>query len=523
MPLHPKIDPSELSSRGLLLSDEALGLVAEIEAFIKTLEPRMTEIVRQKELLSIEKRATESELEKFSDPFSYIDEKILPSEGESVDNYKARVLEVIAQFETSLSSDDALDFIRTLKDQFNTISEDDVGALYGKYSEQLEELRDTYEESAQDGLCIERVTESLEAIEQKIDKNEQQEAEQIEVIDAFRAEKGLDFELDERFRLVKISKRSRDLDYSVLYVRESEDEPARAFALYRGGTRALGEGGFGKVILCQALDSGDWMAVKIQKSVMQQDSKSENETLRHFGRFSGEALRRKKYYSVQSLLSGEELGLFISKEEKATFASRLEIATQAATLVKEFHQVYLHRDIKAENYVWNPETEELTICDFGMARKLAAGEEGVEDLSGSGTILAPEIDDALHPGMVLYTTKSDIYALGKVFEELFEGVEDVPHEISELVDRMMKADPDERIDNAGEIEAALTVIRQGNMEERIDTPSLESLSEEEQSASPVSVGLSSHSLFRPVSSESERSVELDEAPAPSYPSPSGGK
>ena len=145
----------------------------------------------------------------------------------------------------------------------------------------------------------------------------------MEIINAFRAEKGLDFELDDRYELVKISKRSRGLDYSVLYVRESEDKPARAFALYRGGSRALGEGGFGKVILCQDVHSGDWMAAKIQKSVMQQDSKSENETLRHFGRFSGEALRRKKYYSVQSLLSGEELGLFISKEKKSNFGFKI--------------------------------------------------------------------------------------------------------------------------------------------------------------------------------------------------------
>ena len=203
--------------------------------------------------------------------------------------------------------------------------------------------------------------------------------------------------------------------------------------------------------------------------------------------------------------------------------SRLEIAIQAAALVKAFHKDYLHRDIKSENFVWDPENRKLTVCDFGMARKLDAGEEGIADLSGSGTILAPEIDDALHPGMVFYTTKSDIYALGKVLAELFEGVEDVPHEVWDLIARMTKADPDERIDNAGEIEAALTVIRQESMEERVDTPSLESPSEEEQSASPVSVGLSSHSLFRPVSSESERSTELGEAPAPSYPSPSGGK
>ena len=92
-----------------------------------------------------------------------------------------------------------------------------------------------------------------------------------------------------------------------------------------------------------------------------------------------------------------------------------------------------------------------------MACKLDSGQDKMLDLSGSGTFLAPEIDDTLHPVMVPYSTKSDVYALGKTFEKLFEGVEGVPDELRQLMDDMIKTNPNERA-SVDEVIARLDVI-----------------------------------------------------------------
>ena len=95
--------------------------------------------------------------------------------------------------------------------------------------------------------------------------------------------------------------------------------------------------------------------------------------------------------------------------------------------------------------MWDADTKELYLCDFGMA--CTPDSQGAfKDLSGSGTYLAPEIDDTLNKGQVSYTKKSDIYALGKTLAEVFEGVA-VPSEISTMLESMTATEPNVREDN----------------------------------------------------------------------------
>ncbi|AHE66493.1 protein kinase domain-containing protein [Legionella oakridgensis] len=511
MPLHPNIDSDELSSSGMLLSDKEQALVSEIESFLTSMQEEINDIVTKRNHYNALKEECFNELDKFRDPISHIDRMLFPQHEESVEDYKSRVFSALSQFEEQLRSDDAKAFIQALKEQLAAVTDQAESTdLYQNYLEHLYSLQDEYGEKAQDPIVIAELEDKLETIRQEEDVNYQQEESLKQAIHSFKDERKVDFELDSNYQLIKISKRSHDLNHSIIYVSLSPEEQPRAFALYQGKATALGEGGFGKVKLCQDIHTGEWMAIKIQKSIMKEPSKAENETLKHFGRFFGETLRDDKYYSVQSLLLGVDLQKHIASGDKADFLSRLDIAQKAAALVQEFHRNYLHRDIKPENFIWDEENKTLHLCDFGMACKLDAGQEGIMDLSGSGTFLAPEIDDSLHRGSVLYTKKSDMYALGKVFNELFTDIADVPPEIGVLIQNMTEADPALRIENAGVVTENLAAIEAIHAAKTTPLPA-----KQEQAVSSNSS--MSFLDFKARAREQRQSQEEPRAPSPHIP------
>jgi len=100
----------------------------------------------------------------------------------------------------------------------------------------------------------------------------------------------------------------------------------------------------------------------------------------------------------------------------------LRIAKQICNGLEAAHsQGVIHRDIKPQNMMILPESGEVKIMDFGIARvsEVTAGEGG---LTSDGTVMGtpdymPPEQAQGHPA----DFRSDIYALGVVFFEMFTG------------------------------------------------------------------------------------------------------
>lgn len=77
----------------------------------------------------------------------------------------------------------------------------------------------------------------------------------------------------------------------------------------------------------------------------------------------------------------------------------------------------IHRDVKPENLLVNPQTNELRICDFGFARMLSnknAG--GLTDYVATRWYRAPELLLSNN-----YGKQVDIWAIGCILGELTDG------------------------------------------------------------------------------------------------------
>lgn len=462
MPLHPNIDSKLLSKEGKLLSEDNSLLVLNVENFIRSLDKQINEILHNQAYCKELKSKYGDLLEKFSDPFSHIDSEILPQDSDSKESYIDRVIQVLTDFAAEMIDSDSKAFINQLKKALieNSYAESPCD-IYQNFLEILDIFQEKYAEEIQDSKRIDELQRKISDINSLEEDNYQNKQKLQEIISEFKRTHTIDFELDDDYQLVKISKRSKELNFSVIYTQLSQNTTPKAYALYHGGeNEILGEGGFGKVKLCQDINSGEWLAIKIQKKIMKAPSFFENSALSFFGRFKGEALREKKYYSVQTLLPGVDLYKYITQKESLSLESRITIAKQAAILVGEFHKNYLHRDLKPENFLWDELNHELYLCDFGLACQLDSPHDGVEDFSGSGTFLAPEIDDSRYSGKVLYSKKSDIYALGKVFQELFSQGEDIPSEIEALIAEMTATDVEKRLQDSFVIEERLRDMEQ---------------------------------------------------------------
>jgi eukaryotic-like serine/threonine-protein kinase len=100
----------------------------------------------------------------------------------------------------------------------------------------------------------------------------------------------------------------------------------------------------------------------------------------------------------------------------------LSIAKQICQGLEAAHRLgVVHRDIKPQNMLILPETGELKIMDFGIAR-VSSMEPGASGLTTAGTVMGTP--DYMPPEQAqggAADFRSDIYSLGIVFYEMFTG------------------------------------------------------------------------------------------------------
>jgi serine/threonine-protein kinase len=100
----------------------------------------------------------------------------------------------------------------------------------------------------------------------------------------------------------------------------------------------------------------------------------------------------------------------------------LSIAKQMCQGLEAAHsQGVVHRDIKPQNMLILPESGELKIMDFGIAR-VSSVDAGASGLTTAGTVMGTP--DYMSPEQAEGASadfRSDIYSLGVVFYEIFTG------------------------------------------------------------------------------------------------------
>lgn len=264
----------------------------------------------------------------------------------------------------------------------------------------------------------------------ELELNDIQAAKIAEHLDLIRgkfkqyAEKnGLELSLDEEFKLTKISRKQNGPEFSVVFAEHNNQ--VKPFILYRGKhyegkDRVLGKGGFGVVKLAQDFESNKLVAVKIQNSqfLPEEAYLKEKSILQEFGRLKGalKRMERDKDYTILSLHFGQDLERYV---ESASF-DESEALQMIAQMVRELQSMHakdlVHRDIKLENFMWDPEGNQLDIIDFGFVKSLQ-GQESIStrDEAGSEGYQAPE---AVNDGV--YSKQSDYYALGVTIINLLQ-------------------------------------------------------------------------------------------------------
>ena len=196
----------------------------------------------------------------------------------------------------------------------------------------------------------------------------------------------------------------------------------------------LGKGGMGVVYRARDLTLDDIVALKVLRGEMLKDDPT------HLERFKQEiklarrithrnVLRTHDFgeaagtpYISMEYLEGVTLKDLIKNKGALPLPVGLRIAKQMCQGLEAAHlQGVVHRDIKPQNMLILPETGDLKIMDFGIARVSAvkAGEAGLTTagtVMGTPDYMSPEQAQGLPADF-----RSDIYSLGIVLFEVFTG------------------------------------------------------------------------------------------------------
>lgn len=176
----------------------------------------------------------------------------------------------------------------------------------------------------------------------------------------------------------------------------------------------------------------------------------------------------RSHYMVMEFIEGEEL-FSITRDQPLPFRVALRIGIQIAEAIAHAHKHgILHRDLKPENVLVTTDWE-AKVLDFGLARllDLFSNDTDGRRLTAQGAVFGTPayMSPEQCAGDLDVTVRSDIYSLGVVLYELFEGMlpfesnevvktlvmhakdppppmhADVPQEIKDLIFQMLEKDP----------------------------------------------------------------------------------
>jgi serine/threonine-protein kinase len=258
--------------------------------------------------------------------------------------------------------------------------------------------------------------------------------------------------------------------------------------------RKLGAGGMADVYLAEDQELGRRVAIKILNDRHANDEQfverfrreaKNAAALSHPNIVSiydrGEA--EGTYYIAMEYLDGRSLKELILSRGDAPIAVVVEYARQILAALRFAHRHgIVHRDIKPHNVLVDGEGR-VKVTDFGIARAGASQMTEAGSIVGTAQYLSPEQARGADVDQ-----RSDLYSLGVVMYEMLTGTvpfggdtpveiamkhlsqtpalpstkrADVPRELDMVVTRSLAKNPDDRYQNAEEMEADLDRVARG--------------------------------------------------------------
>jgi eukaryotic-like serine/threonine-protein kinase len=195
--------------------------------------------------------------------------------------------------------------------------------------------------------------------------------------------------------------------------------------------RQIGRGGMGSIYLAEHKPLDHHVAVKFLDRRLNSDpiyielflrEGRAAAKLRHPGLvavYDVGCYHQDAWYLVMEYVEGRDLHDIVEKDGPLTIERAVDYISQAAEALGYAHKSgFVHRDIKPDNLILNPEGR-IKICDMGLAKRI--GEHGVITQSGlvmgSPNFLSPE---RLHDATGL-DGRADVYSLGGTLFYLLTG------------------------------------------------------------------------------------------------------
>ncbi len=257
--------------------------------------------------------------------------------------------------------------------------------------------------------------------------------------------------------------------------------------------RVLGTGGMGVVLRAYDSDLHRIVAIKVLASHLAFNSSAR----RRFAREAQAAAAvvhpnvtpifnvesdAKTPYIVMHYVAGQSLQRRVDLQGPLPVVDALRIAQQTAAGLSAAHaQGLVHRDVKPANILLEEQIDRVMLSDFGLARAVddaSLTKTGI--VAGTPHYMSPEqalgeaIDhrsDQFSLGSVLYfmlsghppfRASSAMAVLHRICQfphrSLVEVNRDVPIEVSQLVDRLLSKNRDQRFATSAEVERALATL-----------------------------------------------------------------
>ncbi len=112
----------------------------------------------------------------------------------------------------------------------------------------------------------------------------------------------------------------------------------------------------------------------------------------------------------------------VTAGKRLTLAEALNVGGRAADILRRTHAAgIIHKDVNPSNLIWNPDTEQLKLIDFGIATRFSREDPVFETpnaIEGTLAYISPEQTGRMNH---VLDYRSDFYSLGATLFELITG------------------------------------------------------------------------------------------------------
>lgn len=217
--------------------------------------------------------------------------------------------------------------------------------------------------------------------------------------------------------------------YYAIYNEENPNQTRKQVLLGRGGTADV-------KLLCYLGDGdkvceGNIFAALKTRQRSASPWEDEHKYTQQAGSATGQLLKRKskktekeKVEFVVEYCPGMNLYQFQEYFNVSVLDEQVlpEIVLKILSLYEEkmLKHGLIHRDIKTENFMFDPKTGKVSLIDYGFARECKKGEYCIAELSGTAEYMDQDLWSVKKTlqKVAVYAHQTEIYALGVLFREI---------------------------------------------------------------------------------------------------------